>query len=72
MIANLKLYHPLIFNMKINVKYISRDFFDKRLRNWIFSFKRYKYMKGFSIRMFGLHLNVREKGGIEKLKQQIK
>lgn len=56
--------------MKINVKYISRDLFDNRLRNWIFSFKKYKHMKGFNIRLFGLHFNVTEKGGVEKLKQK--
>lgn len=54
--------------MKINVKYIGISGFplDKILW-WIFYFKKYKFIKGFNIRLFGVHFNIREDKALEKL-----
>lgn len=53
--------------MKITIKYIAREFFDNgKIRDWFFKFKRYKYLKGFYLRFFGVHLNVVERDSLKR------
>lgn len=59
--------------MKINFKYVPRKFFGKeRIKDWIFSFKKYRFVRGFSFRLFGIHLNIKENKAREKLIKQLK
>jgi hypothetical protein len=34
---------------------------------WVFYFKRYTYVKGFVMRIFGVYINVRERDAYNKL-----
>ena len=54
--------------MKINIKYISRKYYDKsNIWQWVWTWKRYKYVKGLIIRIFGVYVNIRENNTFEKL-----
>lgn len=60
--------------MKITVNYISPFAFKtintykfKTILNWIYWFRKYEYVSGFMIRLFGIHVDVREKNATEKL-----
>ena len=59
--------------MRLNIKYISRKFFGKeRIKDWIFSFRKYKHFRGFNLRLFGVHINVTEKDGLKNLKEKMR
>ena len=60
--------------MKIDVKYIEREYFqdNNKIWKWVFYFKRYKHIKGFNFRLFGIHFNIRERRGTEKLIEMLK
>ena len=50
--------------MKVDIKYIGTKWFPiKKIGWWIFYFKKYTYIKGFQIRIFGFHFNIRENIG---------
>lgn len=34
---------------------------------WFFYFRKYRYIKGFNIRLFGIHVNLRDKDSTNKL-----
>jgi hypothetical protein len=54
--------------MKINVNYISIKHYDRtNITQWMWMFKRYTYVKGFTMRIFGIYINVRESNATEKL-----
>ena len=54
--------------MKINISYCSLRYYNKtNIIQWVWMFKRYKYVKGFIIRIFGIYLNVRENNSLQKL-----
>lgn len=54
--------------MKINISYCSTKHYDRtNITQWMWMFKRYTNIKGFIIRIFGVYINVREKGAFEKL-----
>lgn len=54
--------------MKTNISYIGINHFPfNKILWWIFYFKKYKFIKGFNLRMFGLHFNIREDKALEKL-----
>ena len=54
--------------MKINISYCSTEHYNKNnITQWICMFKRYTYVKGFIMRIFGLYINVRESNATEKL-----
>jgi hypothetical protein len=54
--------------MKIGISYISTKYYDRtNIIQWVFFFKRYKFVKGFIFRFFGIYVNVREKYATEKL-----
>jgi len=54
--------------MKISINYCSTKHYDKNnIIQWIWSFRRYKYVKGFRFRIFGVYVNVRENNAFEKL-----
>ena len=56
------------YNMKINVNYVSRKWYDnKNISSWFWYFKPYKYIKGFNMRICGIHFNIREKNATDKL-----
>lgn len=38
-----------------------------RVQYWLFMFKRYKNVKGFYMRFFGIYINVTEQNASEKL-----
>lgn len=57
-----------INKMKINIDYISTKHYNwSNIGWWVWYYKPYTYVKGFNIRLFGLHLNIREKNTSEKL-----
>ncbi len=54
--------------MKINVSFISTKHYDKtNIHQWVWYIKKYKYIKGFIFRFFGIYFNVRENNATEKL-----
>lgn len=54
--------------MVINIDYISRKHFNKsNIIQWVWLFRSYKYVNGFQMRIFGLHINIRENKATEKL-----
>ena len=54
--------------MIINISYISTRYYDRtNIIQWIWMFKRYKYIKGFIMRIFGVYINVRENNAFNKL-----
>ena len=54
--------------MKINVNYISTKWYDKtNIGSWFWYFRPYKFITGFNIRIFGIHFNIREKNGTDKI-----
>lgn len=54
--------------MKINISYTSTKYFDRTtIKGWVWTFKRYSYIKGFIMRICGVYFNVREKYASEKL-----
>jgi hypothetical protein len=54
--------------MKINISYISTKYYDRtNITQWMWMFKRYKNVKGFIMRIFGIYFNVRENNATEKL-----
>ncbi len=54
--------------MKINISYCSTKHYDKsNIMQWVWMFKKYKFVKGFIFRMFGIYINIREKNSTEKL-----
>lgn len=58
--------------MKIDIKYISTKWFPiKKIGWWVFYFKKYTYIKGVQIRVFGIHFNIRETNATSKLLKYI-
>ena len=54
--------------MIINVNYVSRKWYDNtNIDQWLWYFKRYAYIKGFNMRICGIHFNIREKNATAKL-----
>lgn len=54
--------------MKINIGHISTKHYDRTtILQWVWIFKRYKYVKGFIMRIFGIYINVCENNAFEKL-----
>ena len=54
--------------MKVNVSYISPKYYDRsNIIQWVWWFERYRYIKGFKMRIFGIYVNVREKNATAKL-----
>ena len=59
--ANLKV-------MKANINYVSTKWFPiSKIGWWLFYFKKYTYVKGFNLRICGIHFNIRENYATEKL-----
>ena len=59
--------------MKINISYISTKNYDRtNIIQWMFMFRRYTYVKGFVMRIFGIDINVRENNAREKMIEQFK
>jgi len=54
--------------MKINVNYISRKWYDKAtIKSWFWYFRAYNYIRGFNMRICGVHFNIRENNATQKL-----
>jgi hypothetical protein len=54
--------------MKININYVSRKWYDiTNISSWFWYYKQYTHIKGLNIRIFGVHINIREKNATEKL-----
>ena len=55
-----------ILDIRITITYIS---FVKGLHEyaWLFYFKKFRYLSGFNIRLFGLNIKIQDGGGTEKL-----
>ena len=59
--------------MKINNSYTSTKHYDrKNIIQWVWMFRRYTYIKGFVMRIFGIDINVRENNAREKMIEQFK
>ena len=58
--------------MRVTFKYISLKYYPlNKIGYWIWYFKRYSSIKGFNIRIFGCHFNVRENNTTAKIIKQI-
>jgi hypothetical protein len=54
--------------MKVDINYISTKHFpNDKFGWWAFYFNRYTYIRGFNLRVFGVHFNIRENNGTEKM-----
>lgn len=54
--------------MEINISYCSTKHYSKNdIIHWVWMFKKYKNIKGFIFRFFGIYFNVRENNATEKL-----
>lgn len=59
--------------MKININYISRKLYNNtNIGWWFWYFKTYTYIKGFNLRICGLHFNIRENNGTAKMLASMK
>ncbi len=58
--------------MRVTFKYISLKYYPlNKIGCWILYFKRYSSIKGFNIRIFGCHFNVRENNATAKIIKKI-
>lgn len=56
--------------MKISVSYCSTKHYPKgTLGQWAFMYKKFTYVKGFILRLFGVYIHVIEPNATEKLIQ---
>jgi hypothetical protein len=54
--------------MKIDISYMHYKKYGNICGHyWFFMFKRYTFVKGFIVRIFGVYINFREKNAFEKL-----
>lgn len=54
--------------MKVDINYISTKHFPiDKLGWWAFYFNQYTHIKGFNLRILGVHFNIRENNGTEKM-----
>ncbi len=54
--------------MEVDISYCSTKHYDKtNIMQWVWMFKRYTYIKGFIVRIFGVYINVRENDSFNKL-----
>ena len=54
--------------MKVTCDFISPKHYDRtNFMQWAFRFWRYTFIRGFILRVFGLTINVTEKGATQKL-----
>lgn len=54
--------------MKIDIYFCSiKGYNINNIHQWIWMFRKYKFVKGFIIRIFGVYINVREKNATNKL-----
>lgn len=54
--------------MKIRIKYISWEMFDKGFKRfWFWHSRKYKYCKGIMFRIFGFDFNITERDATKKL-----
>ena len=59
--------------MNINISYISiKHYAGTNIIQWVWRFRRYTYIKGFVMRIFGIDINVRENNAREKIIEQFK
>jgi len=59
--------------MKKNISCISTKHYDRtNIIQWVWMFRRYTYVKGFVMRIFGININVRENNAREKMIEQFK
>ena len=57
----------VVGKMRINVSYIPRiHYVGGYLKQWMWYFGRYKFVKGVKIRIFGVYINIRDKNALEK------
>lgn len=59
-------------DVRITISYVSlKHYKESSLRSiikfWLFYFKKYTFVKGFNLRVFGLNFNIREGGFLEKI-----
>ncbi len=54
--------------MNINITFVRTTHYDiKNIKYWFWYFKKYANVRGFIIRIFGIHFNIKEKNGTQKL-----
>lgn len=54
--------------MKISITYMSYKKYGKDCGpGWFYYFKKYKNIKGFILRIFGIYINIRERDALKKL-----
>jgi hypothetical protein len=52
--------------MKVDITYIKRSKSNSFVK-WMWYFRTYKFVRGFMLRIFGVHINIRERNATEKL-----
>ncbi len=58
--------------MKISVSYTSTKYYDiTNIMQWVWKFKRYRCVKGFIMRIFGIYINIRENNATEKIIKKV-
>ena len=59
--------------MKITLEYVSTKHYNgKNIIQWMWMFRKYAYVKGFTIRLFGININIRESNATQKMINQFK
>jgi hypothetical protein len=58
--------------MRIDITYLERNWFIGHIKWWFFYYKPYGLIKGFNLRLFGWHFNIRENNGFNKIIATIK
>ena len=54
--------------MEIDVSYTRTKYYDiTNIIQWVYYFEKYKYVRGFKLRVFGIGINIRENKATEKL-----
>ena len=57
----------------MKISYCSTKHYDKtNITQWVWMFKKYKNVKGFIMRIFGVYVNIRENNATEKLIEKAK
>jgi hypothetical protein len=58
--------------MKLKINYISTNWYDKsNIKQWMWYFRKWKGARGFTVRIFGVHMIIRENRAKEKLIKKI-
>lgn len=56
--------------MKIDITWINPKIYPiNKIGQWVWYFRQYKYLRGFNVRLFGFHFNIRENISITQINE---